>query len=401
MDREMANESRIFDSSLLVRHDIGTMSDINAAFIERPQPRAHIASQILIYDQLVIPTHDYGVVAALVNWLGKGIFLDALEVGAFQFVRPQGLLGYVGNGHGVSEYTITEGESARPLRWWQTALFKEPRQAITAQIENLCPRVSSREMPQLVERILPHCSLSHYDNETFMQHIARETYIEIQHSEKLQNIVRAMVGAGEPSIDLQRIPGIAANEVRTGIREDNRDAIDLVLRIAEFHRDLVMATDCSNADLYVPTGAEQLLAQKIARLNLGRSRTEGFSKLLDLNRLPNIGEAVVSGKVNLIDLWRLRQRKEARQFRAWLRNASPEDARDLERLYVSTLSRQSWINSTSARTLRFVITTAAGVVDPIGGFIVGATDSFFVERWLHGYNPKLFLDRYQDLFKPC
>jgi hypothetical protein len=211
--------------------------------------------------------------------------------------------------------------------------------------------------------------------------------------------VRVMVGAEETGIDLQRIPGIAANQVRTGIREDNRDAIDLVLRIAEFHRDLVMAADYSNADLYVPTGAERLLAQKIARLNLGRSATEGFSKLLDLNGLPNVEEAVASEKLQLIDLWRLRQGKEALEFRGWLQSASPGDARDLERLYVSTLSAQPWISSTRTRVLRFVITTAAGFLGPVGSSIVSVIDSFFVERWLQGYTPKLFLDRYRDLFK--
>jgi hypothetical protein len=210
---EKVNESSVFDSSLLIQHDIGEMSNINTAFIGNIQYKAHVASQILIYDQLVIPTHDYGIVAALVNWLGKEIFLEALEAGAFRFVRTKDLLGYVGNGVGLSGYTISEGPSAMPLQWWQIALFKEPQLAITVQIENLCPQILGREVPQLVEKILPYCFLSQYDNATFMQHVAHETYAEIQHSEELRRLVGASVGSGEPRVDLQRLPGLRVNEM--------------------------------------------------------------------------------------------------------------------------------------------------------------------------------------------
>jgi len=375
------------------------MPDLNAAFIGQPQAKAHVASQILIYDQLVIPTHDYGVVAALINWLGKEIFQAAVESDAFRFVRTMDLLGYAGNGVGISGYTILEGDSAKPMQWWQIALFKEPERAIAAQIEKFCPLVLHSEVPRLVQRILRHCSLSHYDNETFKQHIAREAYREIQRSEELSNLVRASVGVREPPTDLQRLPGLTANQMRMGIRENGRDAINLVLCVAEVHRDLVMAADYPTADLYVPRGSERLLAQKIARLKLGTVATEGFSKVLDLNGLPDVEAAVSCGRLQLIDLWRLRQSKEAGEFRRWLRIASPEDARALERLYVSALASQPWISSTQARVLRFAITTAAGALGPLGSFIASAVDTFFAERWLRGYSPKLLFDRYRDLFK--
>ncbi|NKE71313.1 hypothetical protein [Candidatus Manganitrophus noduliformans] len=395
----MTKESGVFDTSMLIRHDIGEMPNINAAFIRDPRWKAHVASQITLYDQIIIPTHDYGVVAALVNWLGKEVFLDALETGAFRFVRTQDLLGYAGNGVGISGYTIDQGNSSTTQQWWQIALFKEPDRAIVAQLKNLCPKLLDPDITQLIDKILPNCSLSRYNNETFMKHIVHETYGAILHSQDLCNLVRNIVGANEGHIDLQRLPGIAANQLRTGIREDNRDAIDLVLRIAEFHRDLLIAADYPTADLYVPEGAERILAQKITRLNVSSTFTEGLFKLLDLNELPNVEEAVTSGKVDLVDIWCLRQKKEAYEFRRWLKNASPKDARDLERLYVSVLGSQSWISSTPGRVLRFVITTASGILGPLGSSIVGAIDSFFLERWLGGYSPKLFLDRYQNLFK--
>ena len=119
MGQLVTNGSGVFDSSLLIRHDVGEMPNLNASFIGQTRYKAHVASQLFIYDQLVIPTHDYGVVAALVNWFGKEVFLEALESGAFLFLRTKGLLGYAGNGAGIEitipnfEHHVSPGNNAR------------------------------------------------------------------------------------------------------------------------------------------------------------------------------------------------------------------------------------------------------------------------------------------------
>jgi hypothetical protein len=372
---------------------------VNQAFIQQVKQKAHVASQILLYDRVVIPTHDFGIVAALANWLGEDVFIEALDTDTFTFVKPKGLLGYVGNGHGINEYSIEEGVSSRPFTWWQIALFKDPLQAIAAQVENLCSNVSPHGLEQIVRKAVAHCSLAQYGNETFIRAVEDETYFEIQQSSALSNRIRAAVG-GASSIDLKRLPGLGPNQIRASVRDESPDAIDLVLRIAEVHRDLLMASDSGIADLYVPSGTEVIVTQKFGRLRSQNARSAGFLNILDLNNLPDIAVAITSGMLQMPDVWCLRQTREARAFRQWLQQATPSDGRDLERLYMSALNSSPRISSLPVRALRFLVTTAVGLADPLGGIVIDGVDSFLTERWLRGYSPKFFIDRYRDMLRP-
>jgi hypothetical protein len=51
--------------------------------------------------------------------------------------------------------------------------------------------------------------------------------------------------------------------------------------------------------------------------------------------------------------------------------------------------------------VRFALTTIVGSVEPVSGAIVGIIDSFFVEKYLAGYRPKLMFDEIRKLFPPA
>jgi hypothetical protein len=172
----------------------------------------------------------------------------------------------------------------------------------------------------------------------------------------------------------------------------------LILRVAEVNLALRMASQLGNCDLYAPDGAERLLTSKMARLGLKKSVLKGFISLLDLNDLPDPGAAVASGDITLLQMWRLRERKESRQFRKWLRTAQPGDARELERMYVSSLGRKGFHETLPGKAIRFAITAAVGVLNPLIGTGLGIADSFFVDQWLQGYSPKVFLDHLSSLY---
>lgn len=55
------------------------------------------------------------------------------------------------------------------------------------------------------------------------------------------------------------------------------------------------------------------------------------------------------------------------------------------------------IESLPFKTVRFVITTAVGTIEPISGVCMGAVDSFFIDKWLKGFSPKLFIDQLRKL----
>ena len=61
----------IVDVRLFVGHSGGDPPmPMNSRFAAQPPNRAHLASQLLLYDTLVLPTSDFGVIPILIDWMG-------------------------------------------------------------------------------------------------------------------------------------------------------------------------------------------------------------------------------------------------------------------------------------------------------------------------------------------
>src|SRR6267142_3964017 len=377
----MTEKSEVFDSALLIRHDLGQMPQVNEAFINHPRSRAHLAGQLLLYDRVILPTHDYGIVAALINWLGPKIFEEALDDEVFVFVKHHGLLCYAGNGNAICSYTISTGDSGREFTWWQEALFGDSERGVAEQIRHFCPLVDPAYLPKLAHRIVAASQTTSYGNDIFMRHVAHETYREVQDSALLQKMILSSLPVTSAPIDLTRLPGISPNQMRAGLLETGQDAIDVVLQIAEVHRDLLVASTWSQADLYVPKGTDRLLQSKLARVHGGQATSDAFKGLLDLNDVPDVEAAIESGSLHPVDVWQLRQTADAQGFRSWLRHAHPSDARDLERMFVSTLGPASWIDSVPRRILRFALARATGSLGALPRVAARVVGSFFADKW--------------------
>lgn len=153
-----------------------------------------------------------------------------------------------------------------------------------------------------------------------------------------------------------------------------------------------MSTLSGDADLFTSDGAELLLKDKLIRAGVGSNYLDGFLSLLELNNIPDIGKAIANDSISLLDVWELREKRISKNFRKWLRKATNKDARDIERLYVESLGNKVLIDSLPLRAIRFAITSIASAVSPAIGLPFGIVDSFFVNKWLSGYSPKLFLD---------
>jgi hypothetical protein len=56
------------------------------------------------------------------------------------------------------------------------------------------------------------------------------------------------------------------------------------------------------------------------------------------------------------------------------------------------LEKKNWIDSLPSRILKFVITNAASVLFPPAGLALDVVNNFFLDEYLKGYSPKLFMD---------
>jgi len=392
----------IVDSRLTVRLDLSNAPYINVAFAQDLANLAHLSSQLLLFDRVLIPTYDYGILPALISWLGIDLLTQMLEADAVAFIRRYGLLGYAGNGNGISTFIIQAAK--KPLEWWADAMFAASPRSLELQLSNGTSSITDRQRSRLAEIVLSKSSDLQNDNDFFIKHVVRESYVDVLNSPVLsQSVLAKTQRRPNGSVDLQRLPQVQADQLRV-LRGDGsiRDSVDVVLRVSEINMELIMAYHNRGADLHTTTGADFLLEQKLLRAGVRPQLLDGFIRLLDLNNLTDIRPAVINRELGASKLWQIRQSRKGIQFREWLRRADAHDARELERAYVEALGHSTLTDSLPLRVVRLGLTTAAGMVLPgigglIGGLAAGAADSFFVDKWLQGFSPKMFFDELQEL----
>jgi hypothetical protein len=391
------------DSRLHVKHDLSRADLRNADFFAQPQIRAHLGSQLLIYEHVLIPTNDFAIVPALVQWLGLKHFEAALDSGAVSFLRRLGLLGYAGNGNGISSFVVTPSPH-KPFLWWQDALFGEPADAAELQLIHGVPSLTKRQRENLSRLVVAKAQTVLYDNSFFLRNIVHESYADVRDTPELAAFATRLVTAAgyhpHGALDLQRLPGVAPDALQLAGDQEVLNAADLVVRVAETNMEIVLADFAGGADLYVPRGAESILKHKLLRSGSAAIALEGFGRLLELNGLPDIRVAIESGSLSLPEIWKLRRKRVSKRFRKWLVDAEAKTPRDLERQYVKALSRTSLVQSLPARVVRFALTAAMGIAAPIAGLATGAVDNLFVDRYLAGYRPKLMFDEIRKLLPP-
>jgi len=319
--------------------------------------------------------------------------MEALESDTLSFLHRKSLIGYMGNGVGISEF-IVSGSEAKKMSWWQDAMFGGIDVAVEQQLRNMCPFIPRQERGRIVEEVISKSRSVEFDKDFFMKNIVHESYTDIMKNTGLSQLVFVMQDSKQEStkLNLRRLEGVGPNQMRVPGLEGIKDPVDLVLRIAEINMEIYMSTLSDGADLFTSDGAEVLLRDKLARAGVGSNYLDGFISLLELNNIRDIRKAVTNDTIALLDIWKLRQKRISRNFRKWLRKATNKDARDIEKLYVESLGNRALVDSLPFRAIRFAVTNVANAESPAMGLAFGVVDSFFVNKWLSGYSPKLFLD---------
>jgi hypothetical protein len=389
-------KSSIIDNRLTINLDLSPSLFSNAQFQMNPDNRAHLANQLLLYEQLIIPTNDFGILPILYSWFGDKYFFEALEKETFQFLHKPSMLGYAGNGAGIVSFAIS-GSGERELEWHQKAIFSELETALELQINNTFPNLHRKQRTNLLDLVRKQSQSVNFVDHDFDKWIVHESYIDILKTPELKALVTRLSG-NLYRIDLTRLPGVKPDDMKVSSQNPIKEAVDVVLKVAEVNLSLLMANQIGDCDLSVPEGTQDLLISKLVRSGMRLNTANNFIQLLDLNNLPDPGKAIISGDLSLSDIWKLREKSLSKKFRNWLRSAKTDDARELEKMYVESLGKDSIIDTLPVGIIRFAIILGVGMVNPLVGLGVDIADSFFVDKWLNGFTPKLFIDQLNRLY---
>ncbi len=383
----------ILDGQLLVRLDLGPSPLQNDAFAWDRANFAHLINQLLIYDRVLIPTYDLGIVPALLQWIGLEALRDLIADGSICFVRYHGQIGYAGNGNGISIFRIAPDDERPFEAWWQEAVFRETPIAIEQQLINQRLSLSSQERSDLVRAVVASTIEPTYSNEEFIRHVVNESYRDIVTSPQLRASLRSHYKLSDSPVDVARLPDVGPAELRVLAAGHVGDGPQLVVRVAEVNYQVLICSVTGGPDFHAGEGTQDLLIGKALRAGLRLDAADQFAKILQLNDLPDVGAAVAADEIPLARWLAMRSSTAAVDFRRWLQTVSLEDDDSIIRALLQSLREEPRSSRLPVRLLRLVATSLAGMMGPGTGIVSAAVDSLFVDRWLNGYSPRVILDQ--------
>jgi len=137
-----------------------------------------------------------------------------------------------------------------------------------------------------------------------------------------------------------------------------------------------------------------------------RARTSDTHGVLDniirFEGFPDFEHAIISGKYNMSDVIKIRNDKHIEDFRKFL-NSIPVDNKTSEILSIYRESYEKKVfDGLPKKLIRFGVVSAlstgvgaliAGPTGAIGGIVIGAVDTFFLDKSLNGWNPRVFIKK--------
>lgn len=127
----------------------------------------------------------------------------------------------------------------------------------------------------------------------------------------------------------------------------------------------------------------------LKRIGIDRHELDNFQEIV-LPNSPSLSEVINSGERTFDDF--LLVLDKSHKFREWIGSVSPDA--NIVSEYLNSITSVGWINSVKGKILRYVLGGAVGAsTGDLGGLVIGAADSFLVDRIFGGWRPSHFISR--------
>ena len=361
-----------------------TFADANKVYGDflangRPRIKGFLES-VLLYDEVHVPTDSFMSLAIIVGVLGERPTHELLDSGTLKFLHFNGALAYAGNGGGLTDYSIGHNPG-NPV-----AMFGATQEAANWALSGLNSHPDVSSLLPKVARATSEMYLKDH-----LQSITARTYAAINSSDGLRQKFSI-----EES-DLSRLAGIAPNQIRVwpGYDEPGQqapDGIDAVLRVARSYVEAAGAEHIGNADVSTATPIGYVIEDEEAKAGLR------LSGLHQITKIPDLGEDILVGRFSVEQLLKLKQSYDWPKFRDWFHEHCTNDPIETAKAYVDLLKTTPGSDSLVGRSIRFLATTAIGLLNPVAGVAAAAADTYLVPR-AHPPSAKFFIERLEQVTK--
>ena len=384
-------DATLLNSHLLLHFELNDpLPRITTLIQERPAIKGALAERMLLYDRLIIPTADFSILPVLVTWLGQDLLTEMLAAGAIRFLRYYGSLGYAGNGNGLCMFQIEKSEAQTWKDPWQEAPGARTERAAEIWLRLATPGLTSKTRDRIISSVVEHSdelkAVPEFENK-----IAHETYMDGLNSPSLRTFF------GLRSTNMTRLHGVDPNQLKVFSPQNihvqgNPDEVTVLLGMAAANFELYLAELTGARDVAFDPSIEPFLVGKAERALHSMELAKGFVDILNVNDLPDLATAVQLGEVTPAEVWRLRNRQSAIDFRRWFHENVREEPERAAKEYVAAIGRVTWMDKVPGKVLRFAVTSAASLLGPAAGLVTSAFDSFLLESIVRGHSPKYLID---------
>lgn len=333
-----------------------------------------MVENLLLYDQVVIPTDNFVSIKVLADAFGTEGVATMIDSGILRFARVHGILTYAGVGRGL--LVITQSNNQSPL-WAPTGVAAR---YVFETLEGPDSR-RAKQMGAKIASVTTEINLSHHRDA-----IQDRTFAAVRSS-----TISPELKVNSPN--LLALPGQANNQLTlTGALNkplDPDNDIGRVMRVARTESEIVgqQVTGCTDVSTLSPIG-------KIIAAN-AETQMKGLFQITDA---PDIGKAALVGNLQLKDIIALRESKHWQEFVVWFHQACGSEPERVGREYVKLLKAAGPLDTTFFKVVRVLIPALIGLL-PGGGTLstaIGAADTFLLPK-LKEPSPKYFIEELEQL----
>lgn len=337
-----------------------------------------LCEQLILHDQIIIPTNDYLTAAALIELLGETAVIQLLEADQLRFIRLRGLFGYI-QGEGKEGFlgTVHDPDKRRP----QDSSIEE---SIYAGLSTVSFGV--KESEKLADLIAIN---SHPMEMTqLVAAIKDNAFADLRHSP----LWRDRYVGKKPG--MFKLPGSNKNTVTMlGPPTDpSKSPIDALLALTLSNIELYLSNQfsCISISTGSPIGdCLDLKYNQGKRDHPGRHRLWSF---LEIASVPNLAAVTVAEKSKFSDLLKLTHSRNAKVFKEWFhQNATLTDT-EIKARYIDLLHEVPWAQTAPIKSIRFAISNLLELKFPAMGKVAGALDSLLLDKILKGNSAKYFVE---------